>query len=95
MGGGQKAMMIMMCFVYPKGSQTQSAPGGWRGAINYDDDDDDNVDDDDENDKDKHKQQHEHDGGGDHCNDDDDNGDDDDDDDVNGKVRWSNQYSHQ
>ena len=36
-------MMIMMCFLHPKGSQTQSAPGGWgKGAKNFDDDDDDN-----------------------------------------------------
>ena len=25
-------MMIMTCFLHPKESQTQSAPGGWRGS---------------------------------------------------------------
>ena len=47
-------MMIMICFLHPKGYQTQSAPERWGGgAINYDDDDDDNGDDyDDEDDDD-------------------------------------------
>ena len=38
-------MMIMICFLHPKWSQTQSAPGG---GINYDDDDDNDDDDDDD-----------------------------------------------
>ena len=41
-------MMILTCFLNPKGFQTQSEPGGW--GINYDDNDDD--DDDIENDDD-------------------------------------------
>ena len=48
-------MMIMMCFLQPKGSHTQFALGG-RGVIhcNYDDGngDDGHVDDDDDNDDD-------------------------------------------
>ena len=39
-------MMKMMCFLHSKGSQTQSASGGLRGAINYDDEDIDDDDDD-------------------------------------------------
>ena len=41
-------MMILMCFLRPKGPRTQLAPG-WKG-INYDGDDDNNDDDDDDGD---------------------------------------------
>ena len=39
-------MMIIMCFLHPKGYQTQLAPG--EGPINYDDDDDNDNDDNDD-----------------------------------------------
>ena len=44
-------IIIIMCFLYPKGPQTGLAPGG---PINYDDDDeiDDNDPDDDDHDDD-------------------------------------------